>query len=104
MRKSEVLQKLYKDKSYSCEVPPVYSGNWNEEDWINWVLKTGKFNFEKDGKTWIVDKITENEAKFLTPDGQIDEVLITKLVCYRYTKDMRVWKDFDITEVFETVL
>ena len=48
MNKQEILQELYKNHSYTCEVPPVCSGNWNSQNWVDWILKTGKFNFKKE--------------------------------------------------------
>ena len=100
MNKSEVLLKLYRDKSYSCEVPPVYSGNWNEQNWIDWILKTGNFNFSEDNKTWYVDSIFEGETQILTPDGQVEEIPVIKLLCHRYSGTTKVEKDFEVLSYF----
>jgi len=39
----EVPQELilkYRAGKYTLRVPPVYCGNWDELDWINWVTFT----------------------------------------------------------------
>ena len=36
-------RKAYRDGRYNCEVPPVSTAYWNEDDWIRFIEKTGGF-------------------------------------------------------------
>jgi hypothetical protein len=36
-------RKAYREGRYNCEVPPVCTAYWNEDDWIRFIEETGGF-------------------------------------------------------------
>lgn len=34
---------IYKNGSYSCSPPDVYTGNWDDNSWVKWIDSHGWF-------------------------------------------------------------
>jgi len=38
-------RQLYREGKFVMPIPPVYTGSWNEDSWIKWIIISGKFLF-----------------------------------------------------------
>lgn len=43
----EIAQELvvaYRAGAWKAPVPPIYTGNWGENDWVRWIFEHGEFD------------------------------------------------------------